>query len=270
MARTITVYSTKNSKIKKYETDVTTWGDLRQVIQGDYDLGSLKATENINKSTLEHIDTVLPSGDFRLFLRPVKTKSGSDYKEMKFGQLREVINSEGDELKSFLSAKIPGKNWTQLKTVELQDGVSQYFASKSTPTKAKKKETQPVVEETEPVADEPILEVVTSEEVSMSPLDKLNLATQLIQEVRDEVENLEDDLDEIEERLDSVTDDIELVKDLIEDEYFVVSPEAAKEKAEKEAKIKAEKAEREAAEEAARKEKEEMDAELRELEQGFM
>ena len=43
-------------------------------IQRYYDLSSLKATENINRTTLDYDDSVLPAGDFELYLRPGKTK----------------------------------------------------------------------------------------------------------------------------------------------------------------------------------------------------
>jgi len=100
--RTITVIATRNGKIKKYETAVSTWGELKSLIQDDYDLSNLKPTENINKTTLEHRDAMLPQDDFRLFLRPAKTKSGADDNLDEFNRrdLIQLIKSIGDDLEN--------------------------------------------------------------------------------------------------------------------------------------------------------------------------
>lgn len=76
MPRNITVISTSTGANRTFTTSATTWGELKMEIQRYYDLSSLKATENINKTTLDYDDSVLPTGDFELYLRPGKTKSG--------------------------------------------------------------------------------------------------------------------------------------------------------------------------------------------------
>lgn len=137
-SRTITVVATKNGKITDFvegqgvvevlsrgrdsktitlDEPLVKWSQLEELLMIEgFDLENLKPTENVNKTTLEHPDAALPTGDFRLFLRPSKTKSGSVYENMSFRELRSRINS--DELKEFLNVQ-SGKNWTQLSSKEL-------------------------------------------------------------------------------------------------------------------------------------------------------
>lgn len=72
---------TKMSNDKKtyYTTDVVeNWGGLIPFVKKlDYPVGDLHVSESTRKSTLEHVDAVLPEGDFTLFMRPKKTKSGA-------------------------------------------------------------------------------------------------------------------------------------------------------------------------------------------------
>lgn len=77
--RTITIYSTLGG-IKKINTDVTKWGELKNLLEGQYDFTNLDATESINKTTLSHNDAILPNEDFVVFLRPSKAAGGAfDY-----------------------------------------------------------------------------------------------------------------------------------------------------------------------------------------------
>lgn len=126
--RKIIIYSTKG-KGGSIETDATTWGEIRdQVADIVGDLSNLKATENQNKTTLEHIDSKLPEGNFTIFLRPEKNKLGNDFLRMSFSELRNYIKEEGKPAKDFLNekAKKEGRNWTQLSTLELQTFLSEY------------------------------------------------------------------------------------------------------------------------------------------------
>ena len=127
--RKIIVYSTKG-KSGSFESDATTWGDIKdQVINIVGNLDNLIATENVDKTNLEHTDAVLPEGEFKIFLRPSKTKSGARYEEMSFSELRDIIKEEGNKCKEYLNevAKETNRNWTQLKTAELQQLIKDYF-----------------------------------------------------------------------------------------------------------------------------------------------
>jgi hypothetical protein len=75
--RKITVITSVGEK-KTITTDVTVWSHLRNVLsQNGYSLSNMKALEGVKKGTLEHDDAILPVGDFKLYLMPVKSKSGA-------------------------------------------------------------------------------------------------------------------------------------------------------------------------------------------------
>ena len=145
--RTIKVFSSKVSDVKPYVTDVTTWGALRELIQKDYDLTNMKATESVGKTSLEHIDAVLPETDFILFLRPAETKSGLDFNSASFKEMRDFIKADS-EAKKFLNSLKEGKNFTQFSTEELRAGLLAYVNANSSqlsdeeePKKEKKEKT---------------------------------------------------------------------------------------------------------------------------------
>lgn len=125
--RKITVYSTKGQKKKEYNTNVETWEPLRNMLESDgYDMKDLLATETVNKTTLEHNEATLPEGDFIIFLRQAKNKSGIDmsYEDMGFGELRNELTQRDKRA----IEKITGKNWTTCSAVEIR----QYLTVKST------------------------------------------------------------------------------------------------------------------------------------------
>lgn len=187
--RKITIVSTKNNQVKNYESDVATWGELNSLINNDFDLSNLKATENISKTTLEHVDAVLPTGDFRVFLRPVKTKSGQDFSEMKFGELRATFKDD-DAVKKFLTGKGNGRNWTQLKTDELRTFLTEYHST------AVSNVVESVKEVTEEVAE---IEEVPCEGIELNTTEKFQTAIQLLKEVIEAVDDTNMDEDDKEE-----------------------------------------------------------------------
>ena len=132
--RKIIVYSTKG-KSGSFESDAKTWGEVQNDVRNIVgDLDNLIATENVNKTNLGHQDSVLPEGDFKIFLRPSKTKSGAtDFSSMSFKECRAFIADKGQACKDYLNAeaKKSGRNWTQLSTEELQKYLSSYSGSKS-------------------------------------------------------------------------------------------------------------------------------------------
>lgn len=132
--RKIIVYSTKG-KSGSFESDAKTWGEVQNDVRNIVgDLDNLIATENVNKTNLGHQDSVLPEGDFKIFLRPSKTKSGAtDFSSMSFRECRAFIADKGQACKDYLNAeaKKSDRNWTQLSTEELQKYLSSYSGSKS-------------------------------------------------------------------------------------------------------------------------------------------
>lgn len=270
--RIVTVVATKGGQVKKYETEATTWGALRDIIQEDYSLSNIKATENINKSTLEHVDCALPEGDFRVFLRPSKTKSGGYHDGKSFKEMRAVIAEAGQNAKSFLSVYREGKNWTQLTTDDLISGMNAYEAGASSNTspavteaapkkekKAKKdkkgKKVKPSKEVAEKVADVvsslPGSDNLPANYAILSPADKCKTITDMLNVMMDQVADddsiNEDSQDEIEQLIHSSLDEIHSLSQAVDgNSAREVNPLAIS---------KAEQAE--------------IDAEMRELERGF-
>ena len=181
--RKIIVYSTKG-KSGSFESNAKTWGeiqsDVRRIVG---DLDNLIATENVNKTNLGHQDSVLPEGDFKIFLRPSKTKSGAtNFNSMSFKELRTFIAEQGQPCKDYLNveAKKSGRNWTQLSTEEMKTLLSSYSSGKSSSSRsssskatAKKeekpaKEIKPSAKATKPSAKA----IKASKEVSEKDLEK--------------------------------------------------------------------------------------------------
>ena len=228
--QTVTITSAGNADRTVNNTDpINTWGVLRSLLLNEgYDLENLKPTENINKTTLEHIEAVLPVGDFRLFLRPSKTKSGFDVAGKSFKELRALVTTE--EIKSYLSGLVEGKNWTQLSTETLKEGLANFNGASSAPT---------VTE----IPNESVDEVVPK-----TNKQKAEEAKQLLQSIYDTTTCYE-----VEERAEGIIDEVDgLISELddCEDEVEDNSPESEEKR-------------------LARVEKEEIERELRDLEQGF-
>ena len=128
--RKVTVYSTKGKTNAEITTDVTTWGELRELLISEhgYEMDSLNATENINRTDLINTGANLPEGEFTLFLRPVKTKSGNGLVEVTreylvstdFKGLREAIKSLPQDLKEDYVKSLRGENYTHFTTAKLR------------------------------------------------------------------------------------------------------------------------------------------------------
>ena len=125
--REITIYATRGGQMKKIMTSATTWGELQPLVRREgFDLSSLLAAENINKSDLVNDLAVLPATAFRLFLRPKQTKSGAlDRKECFAAIKAHLVTNPGDKSKFV----IDGKNMTQLSTPVVQDLVAKYIGA---------------------------------------------------------------------------------------------------------------------------------------------
>lgn len=215
--RIVTVFTSKGKK-QKIETTATTWGELKPQVQEHYDLSNLQPTENVNKTTLTHQDAVLPEGNFVLFLRPIKTKSGIEGTEgLGFRDLRKLVTT--DDIKSHLNNIVDGKNWTQLSTDDLRAGLASYNDGSTEEVV----QESPVVEEIETVSEE----ISEDTPVVLTPLQKAIKAKELLSEICEEVDN-----DDTCERTELISEDVDgLISDLEE----IYSPEAAQARAEQEA-----------------------------------
>ena len=131
--REITIYATRGGQMKKIMTNVSTWGELQPLVRAEgFDLGSLLAAENINKSDLVNDLAVLPAIDFRLFLRPKQTKSGSLDRKECFAAIKAYLSENPQDKIKFI---VDGKNVTQLSTAVVQDLVNRHIVSTTSTTR---------------------------------------------------------------------------------------------------------------------------------------
>lgn len=210
--RTVTVYATQGQKTAKIETSASTWGELKEIVsEQGYNLETLSATENINRTSLDHADASLPAGDFTLFLRPVKTKSGIDGAEdMGYRELREKIatalEEDGDVAREHFNSHVSGKNYTQLSTPQLREVVGSYvpLSERQSVDIEEEEEVEEVEENAGPVVftEEQIMEARNAERVRK--------IKELLNEVCETSDNDDvcDRTSEIDEMLDGVLADL--------------------------------------------------------------
>ncbi len=153
MKRKITVYSTQNKAYRDFytetteselvsavgqalinegkatslESDVTTWGDFSDILESyGYSIESLHATESVNRTDLVQSQALLPQGDFVLFLRPKKTKSGGPLTDGKsFKELRDMLSLDQvlkDNVCNYIATNL-NKNYTRASSIELAKAI---------------------------------------------------------------------------------------------------------------------------------------------------
>lgn len=147
--RVVTIYATRGGQMEKITTNATTWGELQPLVRAKgFDLGSLLAAENINKTDLVNDLAVLPGGDFRLFLRPKQTKSGALDRKECFAAIKNHLIFYPSDKHKFI---IDGKNMTQLSTPVVQELVAKHIGgvTSEVPAPAPVKEKAPKAEKAE-------------------------------------------------------------------------------------------------------------------------
>lgn len=239
--RTVTVFATKGKRKAKIETNATKWSELRSLISNEgYDVNNLHATENVRRSDLAHADAALPEGDFTVFLRPKKTKSGGkDYNSMGFKELRAELTEEDKEAIVEFSG---GKNWTRCSTQDLKDYLNQKTESASTTEEAEE------VEEVTETATEEAAQVPGP----VTNSDRIASIETLLSEI-----GADCDSEEVDERISIVNDEIAGLKEAIASCDEDAAAKLAEEKARKEA------------EEAEARENDELANEAKDLMSGF-
>ena len=129
--RIVTVYSTSGKTNVKIESGASTFGELTpQLRENGFNLDGMKAVVGETKVTLEADGAVLPEGEFKLFLMPLKTKSGADMSRTDvYNKIKEFIARDGDKASThFLQLG----QYTRVKTVELINLIEQYEGSSRT------------------------------------------------------------------------------------------------------------------------------------------
>ena len=174
--RTVTFFSTKGLQKAKIETDVTLWKELAVLAtQNGYDLDKLHATESVTKTDLVHPEALLPVGNFVLFLRPKKTKSGLEVAGLSFTQLRGIV-SELKGYPAFIEHINAKGNYTRLDTESLRAQLSSWTGA---------------VEETK--AEE--IKIVETEEIVFDKVDISASVLVRLQKVSDSLEEIGEELD---------------------------------------------------------------------------
>lgn len=98
MSRKITIYSTKTKATQEITTPVTTWGELKPLVNSEMGVASAKCMVRETRNTLENNEAVLPTGDFIVFVYPEKVKSGNQkiegdaYASLSDAKLRQACN----------------------------------------------------------------------------------------------------------------------------------------------------------------------------------
>lgn len=93
--RTVTVIGTTLSVPKEYNTEATTWGQLKDLVSRDFgDISGMKAVCKENRNTLDRDDAMLPDDDCTIFLSSAKIKAGGiDIVELLEALKNEYINT---------------------------------------------------------------------------------------------------------------------------------------------------------------------------------
>jgi len=170
--REITIYATRGGQMKKIMTSATTWGELQPLVRREgFDLSSLLAAENINKSDLVNDLAVLPTTAFRLFLRPKQTKSGALDRKECFAAIKAHIAVYPADKPKFT---IDGKNMTQLSTQVVQDLVAKYCKKSTTQVVETVKQVVESVKESKTVSN------VVSESRGLTNAERVEEALKLV------------------------------------------------------------------------------------------
>lgn len=97
--RIITVIGTTLPTPKEYQTEATTWGQLKDVVSRDFgSVENMKAIIKETRATLERGDAILPDSDCTIFLTQAKIKAGAVDAVEVLKALKEEYNSAIDEV----------------------------------------------------------------------------------------------------------------------------------------------------------------------------
>lgn len=96
MTRVIKIYSTQGTS-GTIETNVETLGQLKPLLESrGINFSGMKMLIGETKNEISMDDAILPSGNFKMFLMPAKTKSGSEELATLFNRLASVCEDIAD------------------------------------------------------------------------------------------------------------------------------------------------------------------------------
>ena len=115
MTRKIKIYTTAGIP-GTIETNVSTLGELKPLLrQREINYDGMKMLVGETKNELSVDEATLPTGDFKLYLMPAKTKSGVDFDEMEekidiientVDRIEDKLNKVLDLLKTPIGAQV--------------------------------------------------------------------------------------------------------------------------------------------------------------------
>ena len=92
----VTVYTSNLGNGKTIETSATTFGALQTDLNSaGVSIENMRAVIGETKVTLEHPDAALPEGDFKIFLLPIKTKSGNVTRKELYKIIKDLKENNG-------------------------------------------------------------------------------------------------------------------------------------------------------------------------------
>ena len=120
MTRKIKIYTTAGIP-GTIETNVSTLGELKPLLrQREINYDGMKMLVGETKNELSVDEATLPTGDFKLYLMPAKTKSGVDLDEME--EAIERIENKVDRILSKLdNESYKGSSVSQTDLISLED-----------------------------------------------------------------------------------------------------------------------------------------------------
>lgn len=131
-ARQITVFSTLGQSKTVLTTDVATWGELKDLILEEIpeiDFNKMSAIDRDTKTSYEHPEAILPTGDCLIFIRVKNTDKGIDYSSLTMKELREEVKKfKAAYGEDFTAALKKDGNWTQYTTAQLAKVLNNYSA----------------------------------------------------------------------------------------------------------------------------------------------
>lgn len=120
--RRIKVYTTVGVS-GTIDTNVRTLGELKPILsEREIDYSGMKMLVGETRNELNVDDAVLPEGDFKLYLMPQKTKSGSIESDLE--DLQDSVDANSNKLDQILSILKSGGQSISNKAVESKSSIS--------------------------------------------------------------------------------------------------------------------------------------------------
>ena len=216
--RTITLFTTYGG-IKKIETDVQTWGELKSLAEAQgIDTSRLIATESVRKTDLNHAEAVLPEGNFTVFFRKAETKAGADFSQASYRDCRNEISEiykRDENAKDHFNQG--GKNYTNKSTEELRTLIISYYASQEVSEEELEEELEDVYSTDEESATEELQEQIVPEGQHISLKDYFAEVARVLEDIE-----LDEADEELSDRVQFVAEEAREISDELSDETIIV------------------------------------------------